>query len=285
MIRPGLMLRGIAMGTAEVVPGVSGGTIAFVTGIYDELLRTLAGLHPGLLRVWRDDGTAAVWRASNAGFLLWLGLGMVFGVLLFARIMQWGLDTAPPVVWSLFFGLILFSIVDIARQVPLAQLGTLGLAGAALGLIVSNLTPTSVEPNLLWVFGGGALAVSAWLLPAVSGSFLLLVLGLYEPVLRALNDLHVPTLAALLAGCGLGLLLFARLLHWLMDRYRQPVLAVMVGFMAGALVALWPWRHDGALLSPAAYSQMTDVPSFLVLSGISMVMGMLIVWGLARIKA
>ena len=232
-MRPGLLLRGLAMGAAEVVPGVSGGTIAFVTGIYDELLRTLARLDWRLLAVWRERGFAALWQEANATFLLWLGAGMFVGVIVFARLMKFGLEHYPPVVWALFFGLILYSIVDIGRQVPLARLLGLGALGAVCGFVISSLTPSVVAPSLLWIFAGGALAVSAWLLPAVSGSFLLLVLGLYEPVLGAITDVNVPVIAALLAGCGVGLLLFARLLHWLMGRYRQNLLAVLVGFHGG----------------------------------------------------
>jgi putative membrane protein len=280
----GLMLRGLAMGIAEVVPGVSGGTIAFVTGIYDELLRTLAGLDLGLLRVWREQGFGPMWGQYNLQFLLWLGCGMVGGVLVFAKLMHYALDTAPPVVWALFFGLIVFSIVDMARALPLRLLLPFGLLGTAIGLLVANLVPAPIEPNLLMIAGGGALAVSAWLLPAVSGSFLLLVLGLYDTVLLAISELQVDVLLALIAGCGLGLLLFSRFLHWLMSNYRQPVISLLVGFMLGSLVKLWPWTIDGSPMLPAAYSAQLGEPAWLIPSLVSMIFGVLIIWGLARIK-
>ena len=281
----GLMLRGLAMGIAEVVPGVSGGTIAFVTGIYDELLRTLAGINFGLLRVWQQQGFVRMWQDYNLQFLLWLGSGMVAGVLLFAKLMHYALDTAPPVVWALFFGLIVFSIVDMARALPLRLLLPFGLLGTVIGLLVVNLVPTPVQPSLLMIAGGGALAVSAWLLPAVSGSFLLLVLGLYDTVLLAIAELQLDVLLALVAGCAMGLLLFSRFLHWLMSNYRPPAISLLVGFMLGSLVKLWPWSISGVPVMPAVYTAQLGEPAWLLLSLLSMVLGVLIIWGLARIKA
>lgn len=280
----GLMLRGLAMGIAEVVPGVSGGTIAFVTGIYDELLRTLAGLDFGLLRVWRQQGFARMWQDYNLQFLLVLGCGMVVGVLLFAKLMHFALDTAPPVVWALFFGLIVFSIIDMARALPLRLLLPFGLLGTVLGLLIANLVPTPLEPSLWMIAGGGALAVSAWLLPAVSGSFLLLVLGLYDTVLLAISELQFDVLLALVGGCAVGMLLFSRFLHWLMSNYRPPAISLLVGFMLGSLVKLWPWSVEGTPMLPSAYAAQLGEPAWLVPSLVSMVLGVLIIWGLARIK-
>lgn len=280
----GLMLRGLAMGIAEVVPGVSGGTIAFVTGIYDELLQTLASIDFGLITVWRKQGFAAMWSHYNLQFLLWLGLGMVGGVLLFAKLMHFALDVAAPVVWALFFGLILFSIVDMARALPMRLLLPFGLVGTGIGLLVANLVPTPAEPNLLMIAGGGALAVSAWLLPAVSGSFLLLVLGLYDTVLLAIAELQLDVLLALVAGCAMGLLLFSRFLHWLMSKHREPAVSLLVGFMLGSLVKLWPWSIEGAPVLPSVYASQLGESAWLLPSLLSMLIGVLIIWGLARIK-
>lgn len=183
----GVVVRGLAMGVAELVPGVSGGTIAFITGIYEELLGTLAGLRPGSLMMLKREGLRRFWVAHNLSFLAALGLGMVLAVVSFARLLGFLLDEVPTLVWAFFFGLIAASVVQIGRRRRPAQLLGYGLLGVATALAVGELGVRDGPAPLWMVFIGGMAAVSAWLLPAVSGSFLLLVLGLYEPVLRAFN--------------------------------------------------------------------------------------------------
>jgi len=217
-----LLARGVAMGIAELVPGVSGGTIAFVSGIYEELGTTLARLRPAGLVMLLRDGPAAVWREFNLGFLAVLGAGMVLAVVTFARLFEYLLDHVPTLVWAFFFGIIAASVAQSGRCRAWRGLLGYGLAGLVVALAVLQLGYRD-GPAPLWMFFlGGMVAVSAWLLPAVSGSFLLLVLGLYEPVLRAFNagDWLVP--ASLAAGCAVGLLAFSRALHWLMQRLREP---------------------------------------------------------------
>lgn len=279
----GVLARGMAMGVAELVPGISGGTIAFVTGIYEELVGTLAGLRPGALGVWWRHGLGAFWRDHNLTFLAVLGLGMVLAVLAFARLLGYLLDEAAPVVWAFFFGLIAASVVYIGRARRLAQLAGYGLLGLLLAYLVLQLS-VRTGPAPLWMyFLGGALAVSAWLLPAVSGSFLLLALGLYEPVLRAFNagEWLIPMVLA--GGCAVGLLAFSRLLHWLMSHFREPLLALLTGFMAGSLGRLWPWRSGDALLSPEAYAQVTGEPALALPALAAGVAGVLALWLLSRL--
>lgn len=281
----GVGVRGMAMGVAELVPGVSGGTIAFVTGVYDELIRALASFSlvdsPRLL--WRD-GWRAFWRAHDLTFLLVLAAGMVTAVVVFARLLEYLLDHAAVVVWGFFFGLIAASVVQIGRFRPPAALALYGVVGLALGVALMQVGFREGEAPLWMFFVGGMLAVSAWLLPAVSGSFLLLVLGLYEPVLRAFNAGQWLAPAVLAAGCAVGLLLFSRLLYWLMRRAREPVLATLTGFMAGSLLRLWPWQAEQALLSPLGYQAVTGQPSLWGPVILAAVLGVASLWLLSRLE-
>lgn len=237
----GIYLRGAAMGVAEVIPGVSGGTIAFITGIYRELLETIAGLSPRTLARLRH-GVKAFWRSSNLGFLVVLGGGMLTSILLFARVVRGLLVAEPLLVWGFFFGLIVGSCVDIGRHTAprlLASIAPIGLlAGALLGIAGT----ASIEPTPLNLFVGGMIAVTAWILPGVSGGYMLLLLGLYPSVIEAVADLRIAPLAMLALGCVVGLAVFARLLSFLMRRHYDLVIALLTGFLGGSLIKLWPWR-------------------------------------------
>lgn len=281
----GIGARGMAMGIAELVPGVSGGTIAFVTGIYEELIHTLAGLRPSSLLLLRREGIAAFWRAHNLTFLAVLGVGMVLAVVIFARLFEYLLDQVPTLVWAFFFGLIAASAVHIGRELRPARLLAYGTIGLVLALAMLGIGFREGAAPLWMFFLGGMLAVSAWLLPAISGSFLLLALGLYEPVLRAFNagDWTIPLTLA--AGCVLGLLAFANLLHWLMQRQREPVLALLTGFMAGSLPRLWPWQADGSWWSPTGYEAITGEPAFAAAALAVAALGAAALWLLGRVSA
>lgn len=279
----GVLVRGAAMGVAEVVPGVSGGTIAFVTGIYRELIGSLAAFSPKTLP-WLVTDPRRFWRRHNMGFLVGLGSGMLLSVLLFARLITIAIETAPTLVWGFFFGLVLFSVFDIGRARPPTILWTAGVLGLLLGAATGFLEPMGTEPTYPAYFLGGALAVCAWLLPAVSGGFLLVVLGLYADVLAAAASLKLAVLAVLVLGMATGIALFAKLLKYLMDRYFEPVLGLLTGFMAGALVNLWPWQAGGALLSPSAWSELSGSPARIGFTLAMMAAGAVTLWLLARLR-
>ncbi len=279
----GVFLRGAAMGVAEVVPGVSGGTIAFVTGIYRELIASLAAFSPTSL-TWLVTDPLRFWRRHNLGFLLCLGGGMLFSVLLFARLISAAIGSVPMLVWGFFFGLVLFSVVEIGRARRPLVLMTLGVAGLLLGAATVAIEPISGAPSWPAYFVGGAMAVCAWLLPAVSGSFLLVAMGLYADVLAAVASLNVAVLGVFGLGMITGIALFARLLRFMMDRFFEPVLGFLTGFMAGALVKLWPWQAEGALLSPAAWSETAGSPAHTGLTLAMMVAGALALWLLTRVR-
>jgi putative membrane protein len=276
------------MGIAEVVPGVSGGTIAFVTGIYHELLDTIAGLSIRSVARLRY-GVAAFWRTSNVGFLVVLGAGMVTSILLFARVIRELLESMPLLVWGFFFGLIVGSCIDIARHSLRRVLMRVAPFGLAAGLMLSFSGAIALDATPLWLFIGGMIAVSAWILPGVSGGYMLLLLGLYPAVIAAVVDLEFGRLAMLALGCVAGLAAFARVLSFLMRRHYVTVMAALTGFMAGSLVKLWPWRTGGSAgaeipVTPWTYQQLSghDPMLFGVVAAILLGLGVVVVLVVAR---
>ena len=241
----GIYLRGIAMGAADVVPGVSGGTVAFITGIYQQLLHSISAVNLVALRLLFSEGVGPCWRHINGTFLLTLLLGILTSVLSLAHIISYLLDNYPLYLWSYFFGLIAASSVHIGRQLSRWNLAALALLllGTAIAYSVSQLTPVGVIPGPLMIFGGGALAICAMILPGISGSLILVLLGLYGPVLDAVKNFQWSMLLSFVAGCGVGLLLFSRLLSWLFSRFADLTLALLTGFLVGSLAIVWPWKH------------------------------------------
>lgn len=242
---PGLYLRGLVMGLADVVPGVSGGTMALITGIYEELIRSLAALHPRQLLIWRRAGFFAFWQAINGSFLCTVFAGIVSAIALFARLMGWLLGHYPVPVWAFFCGLIAASVVPVWRtlKAPAGRERLLFVAGATLaaGLaFVPGLDRLGDHPLLF--FAAAMLAICAMILPGISGSFILLLLGMYVPVLDAVRGGDLLRITAFVAGAAAGLLSFVHLLRYLLERFHDPLMAVLGGFMAGSLIKLWPWR-------------------------------------------
>lgn len=239
-----LYAKGMAMGAADVVPGVSGGTIAFISGIYDELLRSIAGIPEALLLLLRGRIKDA-WQMANATFLLVLFSGIVTSILTLARVITYLLHQHPIPVWSFFFGLILVSTYLVGREIgrwnwSRAVSFALGLAFA---YWITVAAPMQWGSDLPTLFLAGAIAICAMILPGISGSFILLLLGLYSVVLGAVKDLNLLVLAVFASGCVVGLLSFARLLSWLLSRWRDLSLAFLSGLMLGSLNKVWPWKE------------------------------------------
>ena len=240
----GLFVRGLAMGAAEVVPGVSGGTVAFVSGIYEELVRSLASFsHRSVLHLGRF-GWRSFAREHNVAFFLALGSGMAASFLLVANILATLLTTHRVYVFGFFFGLIVGSVFHVGAQSSWRWLGSAGVAGLAAGLALGLVSEPVTVPDVgaMGIFGAGALAATAWILPGISGSFMLLLLGLYQPLLEALLRGDLATLGIFAAGLAAGLVVFSKLLRWLLDTMREPLVAILTGFLAGSLVQIWPWR-------------------------------------------
>lgn len=249
----GVAARGMAMGAADVVPGVSGGTIAFITGIYRELLDSLSRIGPHCLIRLRRRGLAAAWQYINGNFLLALFCGILLSVFSLAKLIGYLLQTWPILVWAFFFGLVLASTVPILRGVPrwspsVLLFLLLGIAGA---ILISELRPGQIPVTPLTLFLSGALAICAMILPGISGAFILLLIGIYPRVLEAVHELQLFNLICFAAGAATGLLLFSRLLSWLMHRYIARTLAFLAGILLGSLKIIWPWKLPLAIPNTA----------------------------------
>jgi putative membrane protein len=241
----GIFLRGLLMGAADIVPGVSGGTVAFITGIYDQLLDSLRAVDLEFLaRLSRFD-IAGAWQHINGRFLLALLLGIATSIFSLAQLVSWVLEHHPVPLWAFFFGLILASALVLLREVDNWSVPkVLCLLSAGAVAVCIALSPVmSLEMGLAGVFLAGFLAVCAMILPGISGSFILVLLGMYSTTLVALKSLDLVFILVFVIGAGCGLLCFSRLLHWLLQRFHQGTMAVLTGFLFGSLLVVWPWKR------------------------------------------
>ena len=241
----GIFLRGLLMGAADIVPGVSGGTVAFITGIYDQLLDSLRAVDLAFLgKLSRLDITGA-WQHINGRFLLALLLGIATSIFSLAQLVSWVLEHHPVPLWAFFFGLILASALVLLREVDnWSAPKVLCLLSAGAVAVCIALSPVmSLEMGLAGVFLAGFLAVCAMILPGISGSFILVLLGMYSTTLMALKSLDLVFILVFVVGAGCGLLCFSRVLHWLLRRFHQGTMAVLTGFLFGSLMVVWPWKR------------------------------------------
>lgn len=238
-------LKGIAMGAADIVPGVSGGTIAFISGIYEELIDSIGAIGPKTLRILFKEGIAAAWRSFNGTFLLTLMLGILTSVFTLSTLISELLHTHPEMLWSFFFGLIVISAIHIGRQIR--QWRASEVIAITLGTVmaygITAIAPAQLPMTPLTVFVAGAIAICAMILPGISGSFILLLLGMYANILGAVKSLDIMILLIFAAGCLSGLLGFTRFLSWLLHHHHGPALALLTGFMIGSLNKVWPWKQ------------------------------------------
>lgn len=255
----GVYFKGMAMGAADIVPGVSGGTIALIAGIYERLINALGSIGPSLWRVFRQDGGVkgllAVWRQVDATFLLCLLLGIATSFVTLAGIIKHLLDNEPLLIWSFFFGLVVATVFILLSEIKRWNMGraVLFVIGIAVAVIISSLPVLTTTPSLPYLFFAGAIAICAMILPGISGSFILLLMGAYDTVLEAVHTHNFTIILTVMAGMATGLLLFTRALKWLLSHYYQATLALLTGFIAGSLVKVWPWKTDalGTLNSEA----------------------------------
>lgn len=298
--RTGIVLRGCAMGAADIVPGVSGGTIAFITGIYLRLLAALGNIPSAMHCFVRDRDLRSFLDSVDAGFLVLLFLGVLTSVFGLAHVIGYLLTHHEVLVWSFFFGLIIGAVWHVGRQIGLWSFVVmlLLLSGAVVAWGLTLLVPVSVVLTPLIAFFAGAIAISAMILPGISGSFILVLMGLYEPVLAAVRSFDVLIVASFGSGCLIGLVLFARLVSAALRRFPNATIALLTGFMVGALNNVWPWqvttawrtRSDGSLaplvqdnVSPLVYAQITGEHHQLGLALVLAVVGVLLVVVLERI--
>ena len=305
-----LLLKGMAMGVAEAIPGVSGGTIAFITGIYERLLSAIGTiLSPDILTAYRRNGFSGAYKAADGSFLLTLGGGMVVGLGIAVLAITSLLEHYPPVVWAFFFGLIVSSAIYVGRQINswgMIEVVLLVL-GAAAAYFLTTVNPLAGSTSPLLVFFSGMVAISALILPGISGSFILVLLGMYTVVVGALRSSAAGDTSSFFLvvcfalGCLVGLAVFARLLTWTFKTYPDRTFAVLTGFMLGSLNKLWPWRNAlttrtdsaGELVAvleekvwPADYTGLDTIPDapYVVASIAALLAGLAIVFVLEALS-
>lgn len=241
-----LSLKGMAMGAADVVPGVSGGTIAFISGIYEELLGSISNINFKLFTTLRKEGIKATWKQLNGNFLVALFLGIAISVFSLAKGLKWLLEHEPILLWSFFFGLVLASVIYVGKQIQKWNVLVILilLIGAALAYYITTLNPMMSENSPPWfLFLAGALAICAMILPGISGAFILVLLGAYKSVLEAVDNRDFFTIAIVGLGAIVGLLSFSRILKWLFAKFKDYTLAILTGFIVGSLNKIWPWKE------------------------------------------
>jgi len=296
-------LKGLAMGAADVIPGVSGGTIAFITGIYQELLDTIASFNLRNLTILFKQGPKAFWRAVNGNFLVALLGGIALSVVSFAKVFGFLLTNHPVPTWAFFFGLVAASIPLISRQVKVwsGSKYIAFIAGAIIAWLITSL-PSIPETDSTWyLFMSGMIAICAMILPGISGSFILILLGSYRTILAALNGLDFPKIFTFAAGAIVGLLAFSHLLKLMFRRFHDLTVATLAGFLLGSLNKIWPWKetvewyvkHQGTpkeqrlpLLQdniwPGQYTRITGEPAELGLAIGAVIGGFLFIYAIDR---
>lgn len=246
-------LKGFGMGAANVVPGVSGGTIALLTGIYSDIVGALNAVTEK--ETWKSllhGRFREFWRLIKGDFLVALLVGVLLSVFSLAKLVTWCLTYYPILTWAFFFGLILASAVVMVRGIKDFRGADLipAAIGLALGLVICTMSPTKTTDDIWFIFLCGAISICAMILPGISGSFILLVMGKYHYIMQAITDLNWPVIIMFGVGCVVGILAFAKLLHWLLARWERQTMLVLLGFVFGSLVRVWPW-YDGEAVAAA----------------------------------
>lgn len=233
------------MGAADVVPGVSGGTIAFITGIYQELIDSIKSVNIRSLKLFFTGKFKEFWSEINGNFLLAVVIGIGISVLSLAKGLKYLLENHAILIWSFFFGLIVASAIYVGKDIKQWKIGTIisMIAGAVIAYFITIVTPAEAHSSYAFVFLSGSIAICAMILPGISGSFILVLLGMYKFILDAVSGFNLPVIAVFMVGAALGIILFSNLLSWLLKRYYDLTIALLAGFMIGSLNKVWPWKE------------------------------------------
>ncbi len=296
----GIALRGFAMGSADVVPGVSGGTMALITGIYEELIFSIRAIgRPDFVRPAIRLHIRKALDILNWPFLLAVFAGIFLALLTLAQGIEWFLDNQPTYLWSFFFGLVLASVITVGKRIKKWSIILLVglLAGTVSGYLIVGAVPAQTPDTWWFLFLAGALASCAMILPGISGAFILVILGKYEFALNAVNSRDFVSLIILAMGAAVGLITFAQLLGWLFKRYHDATVAVLTGLMLGSLRKLWPWKETVEFMTDrhgelVPLSQINILPPLTVAGAFNMeiliailvaLLGFLLVMGIDRV--
>jgi putative membrane protein len=248
-----IALKGVAMGAADAVPGVSGGTIAFISGIYEELITTISNVNLSLFKILRKDGLKAFWTQINGNFLLALLSGIIISFVSFMRLAKYLIENQPVLIWSFFFGLIIVSIYFIGKQITKWSAVTVIslIIGAGIAFYITSLPSLAANSNPYYLLFAGALAICAMILPGISGSFILVILGAYKTLSDAFHNFDLKKIALFAIGALVGLLSFSHILKWLFKNYHNTTLAILTGFILGSLNKVWPWKQTVSVMNDA----------------------------------
>jgi putative membrane protein len=240
-----ITLKGIAMGAADVIPGVSGGTIAFITGIYEELINSIKSINVTAIKLLLTGKFGAFWKAINGTFLLSLFLGVGISIISLAKGLKYLLDHHPILVWSFFFGLVIASAIYVAKTITKWNPATIlsGIAGIIIAYLITVITPAEANTTYWFIFLSGAIAICAMILPGISGSFILVLLGMYKFILESVSDFKIAVILTFLSGAAIGIISFSNILSWLLKKYHNLTIAMLSGFMIGSLNKVWPWKE------------------------------------------
>ena len=287
-------VKGFFMGAANVIPGVSGGTIALISGIYEELIDSLNSLMS--FKTWKlltERKWKEFWNTIHGSFLLSLAIGVIVSIFSLAKVMEYCLHYHPIQTWAFFFGLIVASAAVMLRDIKGWKVKDvlITIAGVALGLAVCTLSPTETPDDMWFLFICGAIAICTMILPGISGSFILVIFGKYDYIMSAISELNWPVLIVFGLGCAAGILAFAKFLHWLLGKWEKETMLVLVGFVIGSLVKVWPWSDKAALAAAQQLRTGTacttldlQIPGAIIwcLAGIALIVAIEVWKGLSR---
>ena len=289
-----IALKGMGMGAADVVPGVSGGTIAFITGIYQELIDSIKSVNMKSLKLLLQLKIKDFWNAVNGTFLLSLFIGIGISVLSLAKILKHLLENQPILIWSFFFGLIVASAIFVGKNIKRWSVGKVIslLIGAVIAYLITIISPAEANTSYWFIFVSGAIAICAMILPGISGSFILVLLGMYKFILQSVSDLKLAVIAVFMGGAAIGIVAFSNILSWLLKKYYELTIAMLAGFMIGSLNKVWPWKEvvetfvdrHGEIkplveknILPGTYEQITGNEALLLYSILLAVAGFLVI--------
>ncbi len=261
-----ITLKGVAMGAADAVPGVSGGTIAFISGIYEELINTISNVNFSLLKTLKENGFSLFWKQLNGNFILALLTGIIISFISFMRLAKYLIEQHPVLIWSFFFGLIVVSIYFVAKQITKWNTATIIalIIGAIAAYYITGLPSLAANSNPYYLLFAGAIAICAMILPGISGSFILVILGAYKTLSDAFHDFDLKKIALFATGAIVGLLSFSHILKWLFKNYHNTTLAVLTGFIFGSLNKIWPWKKTISVMDDKTgeiipFTNITDI--------------------------
>lgn len=290
------IFKGAAMGAANVIPGVSGGTIALITGIFERLINAIKSFNLKALKLLFKGEFKQFAQHVDLGFLFSIFLGVGLSIITIAKLFGYLFEHYPIHIWSYFFGLIVASIYFVGKRVEKWNLSSVAsiIIGTTAAISISILTPASENDNMLYLFICGIIAACSMILPGLSGSFVLILMGNYQLVMiDSINELNIGILIPVVIGAGVGLIVFSYILSWVFERYKDQTIALLTGFIAGSLSILWPWkqtiseiidRHGEtiplkqSLVLPWNYNELTGNEAHLAFAAILIMAGVLTIW-------